>query len=88
MLSELRIPILAVHGGKDKQIEPSANLLAIDSALAESAHPDYEVKQFAGLNHLLQTAETGWPDEYGAIGESIAPDVLDYVTTWLSERFL
>ncbi len=88
VLSELRIPILAVHGGKDKQIEPSANLLAIDSALAESAHPDYEVKQFAGLNHLLQTAETGWPDEYGAIGESIAPDVLDYVTTWLSERFL
>ena len=39
-----------------------------------------------GLNHLLQTAKTGLPAEYGQIEETIAPAALDAITTWIREK--
>jgi uncharacterized protein len=39
-----------------------------------------------GLNHLFQTAQTGSPDEYGRIEETIAPAALTRVVDWIVDR--
>jgi hypothetical protein len=37
----------------------------------------------AGLNHLFQHAVTGFPDEYGTITETVAPEVLTLIPDWI-----
>ena len=41
-----------------------------------------------GLNHLLQTSETGLPDEYDKIEETISPLALDAIRIWATEQGL
>jgi hypothetical protein len=37
-----------------------------------------------GLNHLMQTARTGMPDEYAKLDETMAPAVLETIGQWLT----
>lgn len=84
-LSALAVPVLAFYGDKDLQVPPSQNEPAMRRLLA--GKPDVTIRTFAGLNHLMQPATTGAPDEYGAIETTIAPEVLDLVTDWMKGRF-
>ncbi len=83
-LSALRMPVLAFYGGKDHQVPPDQSAPLAQQYL--SADPDADVHVFDGLNHLMQPAGTGSPAEYPAIETTIAPEVLDYVTAWLTRR--
>ena len=40
------------------------------------------------MNHLFQTAGTGSPVEYAQIEETMAPEVLDLIGSWIAERFV
>ena len=45
-------------------------------ASLQTINNDYiEVQIFSGLNHMFQHAETGLPDEYAIIEETMAPEV-------------
>jgi hypothetical protein len=39
-----------------------------------------------GLNHLLQKANTGLPDEYDQIDVAIEPMALELFGSWLKQR--
>ena len=39
-----------------------------------------------GLNHLFQHARTGAVSEYGEIEETMAPEVLDKIATWILQQ--
>lgn len=80
-LAGLACPVLAVGGGKDLQVEPDSNLAGIKQAL--HANRDVTVVKLPGLNHLLQTADTGLVNEYGLIGETVAPAALQVVGDWI-----
>ncbi len=82
-LSEVKCPVLAINGEKDLQVPPFENLSAIEDALLKGGNKDFVIKEFPGLNHLFQTAETGSPDEYARIEETISPVVLKYVSDWI-----
>ncbi|MFB8004565.1 alpha/beta hydrolase family protein [Nocardia sp. NPDC056000] len=84
-LSALRIPVLAVYGGKDLQVPSAQNEGPARTALA--ADPDATVHVFDGLNHLMQPTKTGLVSEYGTIETTIDPAVLDMYTAWLTQRF-
>ena len=56
----------------------------IEKALKDGANPRFETKVFPGLNHLFQTAKTGQISEYGQIEETISPDVMDWMATWIT----
>ena len=43
----------------------------------------FEALEMPGLNHLFQTAATGSPSEYGGIEETIAPAVLEKISSWI-----
>jgi len=80
-LSKLSIPVMAIHGNKDKQMIAAVNLQAIKAALTPS--PKHLVLEMDGLNHLFQTANTGLMSEYSKITETVAPHVLDEISTWV-----
>lgn len=82
-LSVLRCPMLVLVGDLDRQVEPTANLAAIEEAIAPHRHALTEVHRLPGINHLLQTAQTGWFDEYATIEETVAPSVQALIRDWL-----
>ncbi|WP_295634954.1 CocE/NonD family hydrolase [Novosphingobium sp.] len=80
-LSAVHCPVLAVGGSKDLQVPVDTNLPAIKAALR--ANPDATVIELAGLNHMLQTAQTGQVTEYAQIEETIAPIAQATVGDWI-----
>lgn len=86
-LRAIGVPVLAINGALDLQVDPGQNLPAIEKALKEGGNPDVTVRRLEGLNHLLQPATTGAMDEYGRIETTIAPEALELVSGWLRERF-
>ncbi len=84
-ISETRCPILALNGTKDVQVDAAINLGLIERYSVESGNKRVTVKAYEGLNHLFQHAETGAPNEYARIEETISPEVLEEVTAWILE---
>lgn len=82
-LSKVKIPVLAIDGSLDLQVSAKENLGGIKSSLTKAENKHFEVFEFAGLNHLMQTAKTGNPAEYRQIEETISPKVLDKVSSWV-----
>ncbi len=76
-------PVLVLNGDKDAQVPAKANVEGIVNAIAAN-HGKVESKIFVGLNHLFQTADTGATDEYATIEETMSPEVLATITTWLN----
>lgn len=84
-LSKVRCPVLAIVGEKDLQVAPKENMRAIEGALKAGGNTRYTIRELPNLNHLFQTAETGWPDEYAKIEESISPDALSLISKWIRQ---
>jgi len=82
-LARVRVPVLAVAGSLDLQVDPAQNLPAIERALARAGNDRVTVRTFEGLNHLLQPAESGLPTEYERIETTISPEVLDLLVRWI-----
>ncbi len=85
-LSEVSTPVLAVGGSKDMQVDSSINLPAIEAALHAGGNTDVTTLELDGLNHLLQTADTGHVTEYGSIEETMAPSAMETIAAWILER--
>lgn len=86
-LAKLRCPVLVLNGELDLQVLPDQNLPAITKALAKNRRR-VTVHRLPGLNHLFQHAKTGSPEEYAAIAETIAPEVLGIVGDWIVAQTL
>jgi pimeloyl-ACP methyl ester carboxylesterase len=84
-LMKVKCPVLALHGDRDKQI-PKDNLKGVEAALKAGGNLQYTIKEFAGLNHLFQTAMTGSPSEYAGIEETISPVVLNTISDWIQKQ--
>ncbi len=84
-LRGVKIPVLALFGEKDFQVDPTVNAEAVRTALAKS--PDPQVRTLSGLNHLFQHAHTGGIDEYGTIEETFAPEALNAIGDWIAARY-
>lgn len=79
-LAKTSVPLLALNGTKDTQVDYVNNLAAV-KALASSK--PFTVKSYEGLNHFFQHAETGSVDEYGKIEETISTEVLSDIIVWI-----
>ncbi len=86
-LMALRVPVLALNGTLDLQVDADQNLPVIEAALTAADNPDWTVRRLPGLNHLFQHAKTGTVLEYGQIEETMAPEVLELLGDWILERF-
>lgn len=86
MLSRVQCPVLAVQGSEDVQVPAAANLPIVEKALTLHGNKAVTVKEFPGLNHMLQHCQTCLPDEYGEIRETVSPEVLQFVGEWILKR--
>jgi uncharacterized protein len=84
-LSRTHCPVLAINGKKDVQVPVNENLYAIEKNLKLAGNVNYKIIAYDKLNHLFQTCETGLPDEYAKIDETIAPYVLEEVSAWIQK---
>ena len=84
-LERIKIPVLALNGDLDLQVDAEQNLGAIESALMAGGNTQATIRRLTGLNHLFQHAETGLVDEYARIEETMAPEVLDLIRDWILE---
>lgn len=84
VLAQLKMPILALGGSLDAQVPADENLAAIGAAL--KANDKASVRKLGGLNHLLQTARTGAPNEYAEIEETVAPSALQVIAEWAGRQ--
>lgn len=80
VLGKIACPVLALNGNRDTQVDCVANLGALENGLVNSRHT---LKTFDGLNHLFQTCHTGLVVEYQQIEETIAPTVMETITSWI-----
>ncbi len=83
--SDKTLPILALNGELDVQVTPKENLAGLREILKD--HEDASVKLLPGLNHMFQQAQTGSISEYRQIEQTISPEVLSQVATWIKARF-
>ena len=85
-LEKTKCPVLALYGQKDLQVPAKTNLPLLQKALREAGNEDADIRQLAELNHLFQHAYSGSPAEYAAIEETFAPEALEIISGWLSQR--
>jgi hypothetical protein len=85
-LRQVKIPVLALFGEKDLQVDAQVNAKAVRSALAAAGNPSGEVRILPGLNHLFQHAKTGGFEEYATIEETFALEALATIGDWVTAR--
>jgi pimeloyl-ACP methyl ester carboxylesterase len=83
-LARVRVPVLALLGDRDMQVPPDATVPELKKSLAGDR--DVTIRRLPGLNHLFQTAQTGSPDEYATIEETMSPTVLSLVSGWVVDH--
>jgi len=86
LLEQLQCPVLALNGDRDLQIDADDSVPLLRKAYEKSGNKDFTVLEIEGVNHLFQKAQSGSPALYGAIEETIAPEVLNAIGTWLAKH--
>jgi pimeloyl-ACP methyl ester carboxylesterase len=84
-LAKIKIPVLALNGSLDTQIEVS-NLRLIKKIIPRGI--DVTTHRLEGLNHFFQTAKTGGPAEYREIAETMSPVALQIISRWIRQRLV
>ena len=72
-------PALLLNGSKDLQVIASQNLPGYEKIIAEHGKANLTLRELPDLNHLFQHCETGSPNEYFEIEETISPEVLETI---------
>ena len=68
---------------QERCVMTKENLAAAREALKNN--PKSTVVELRGMNHLLQDAKTGAPNEYNDIEETVSTTALKTITDWLDK---
>ena len=82
-ITKIKIPVLAINGSKDFQVDATTNLEGFNKGLTKAKNKKFETLNFEGLNHLFQECKTGAFAEYAEIEQTISPKVLDKMSSWI-----
>ena len=79
-LKKITCKILALNGNKDVQVIANQNISTLKQHIPSE---QLTTKIYPDLNHLFQHCNTGMPNEYYQIEETIAPEILIDITNWI-----
>ena len=85
-LSQFDRPVFALIGELDIQVPKAGNEERFQQLFQGTRGPLLSLYTPAGVNHMLQPAETGALEEYATIETTIATTVLDSLTAWLRQH--
>lgn len=77
------VPVLAIFGGLDVQVDAVQNAPPMQAALTQAGNRDTEIVVLPTANHLLQSAVTGSLEEYAQLSKQLTPDLMPTITDWL-----
>ena len=80
---QTQCPALLLNGTKDLQVIASQNLSAYERIIVEHGKTNLTLREMPDLNHLFQHCETGSPNEYFTIDETISPEVLEMIADFV-----
>lgn len=83
---KIKCPVLALNGSRDIQVLPELNLKGWEDGLKQAGNNRITTRSFEGLNHLFQHCKACTVAEYRQITETVSPEVLDVVTTWVQQQ--
>ena len=83
-LAKVKVPVLALVGELDLQVDAQQNLPEIEKALRKAKNRRVTARRLPGLNHLFQPAKTGLVAEYGAVEQTLSTEVLALVSDWIA----
>ena len=78
--NKIKAPVFAINGEKDIQVNYNQNIPPLKQSFSNKKSSS---KIYPKLNHLFQHATTGSVNEYKEIEETISPEVLNDIITWL-----
>lgn len=78
----VEVPVMAVNGTLDLQVSHDLNLDAIAAAVSAGGGR-VDIVRLEGLNHMLQPARTGLPEEYGTIDLTMDEAAMDRISDWI-----
>lgn len=76
-------PAILLNGSNDLQVIASQNLPGYEKIIAEHGKTNLTLRELPDLNHLFQHCETGSPNEYFEIEETISPEVLQRIVDFV-----
>jgi len=85
-LEQITIPVLALFGALDVQVDAEQNASALEAGLEVAGNEDVTVVIFPDGNHLFQSADTGGVDEYSTLEQDFLPEFMPTIAEWLLER--
>jgi uncharacterized protein len=86
VLEKIKCPVLALNGDRDLQVDADQTVPLLRQAYAKSGNKDFTVMEIDGVNHLFQKAQSGSPALYGAIEETMAPEVQNAISEWVARH--
>ena len=77
------VPFFVLHGEKDTQVIAKEHL----EVFTKNISPNIKVKtkSYPGLNHMFQPCLTGEANEYAQIEQTISPEVMSDIITFIQE---
>lgn len=85
-LSKVKCPVLILNGDKDLQVSAKMNTEGIQKSLVKAGNKNQTTIIYPNKNHLFQDCTTGSVEEYGTIEQTISPQVLTDMTTWIEKQ--
>jgi pimeloyl-ACP methyl ester carboxylesterase len=85
--SRIRVPVLALFGVLDVQVDLWQNRAGMLAALDRARNSDVTVAIFPRANHLFQQARTGSVTEYASLPPAFVPGFLEMISGWITSRF-
>jgi pimeloyl-ACP methyl ester carboxylesterase len=80
------LPVLAIFGEKDVQVDAEQNASALETALRRAGNENFAIVILPDANHLFQAAETGGVSEYATLPATFTPDLLPAIIGWLERE--
>jgi pimeloyl-ACP methyl ester carboxylesterase len=84
--AQVTVPVLALFGAKDVQVDAEQNRAALEAALQKAGNDDLTVVVFPTANHLFQDAQSGAFEEYVTLAPEFLPGFLETISQWLVDR--
>ena len=85
-LPKVIAPFFALNGEKDTQVLSDLNLNGFKDTFDKYGKLNYKTISYPDLNHFFQHCKTGYYDEVESIEETISPEVLNDISTWIKEQ--
>jgi pimeloyl-ACP methyl ester carboxylesterase len=82
-LKKLSLPILAINGGSDLQVEPEMNTMGFARGFSKKSRSKSDAVIVPGLNHLMQHCDKCTVSEYSELEETFATEVMETMVEWM-----